>query len=121
MQLDTNNHSVVMLHYHLIMCIKQQTHKEGVSSDTQVSMERDVLVAEFLSADHRWSYRRSYQTVHHVTGKEKWQTKQLNIAYILQLNKVLCLPRPLAVAVRSTILCFRIRSTAIRQPGNSLL
>lgn len=47
-------------------------------------------------------------------GKKKWQTKQLSIAYILQLNKVLCSLRPLAVVVRSIILCFLIKLKGIR-------
>lgn len=32
--------------------INQSYHKERVFSDTQISLERDVLVAEFLPADH---------------------------------------------------------------------
>lgn len=36
-------------------------------------MERDVLVAEFLPADHGRSYSRYHQAVYNVTGEKKWQ------------------------------------------------
>ena len=116
MQLDTNNHSVFMLHYHLIMCVKYRNKviddyisnrlreiyekiapsynitleewnydKDHVHivfrgqpnteiskfinayKDTQISLERDVLVTEFLSANHRRSNHRYYQTVYTIT------------------------------------------------------
>ena len=168
MQLDTNNHSVFMLHYHLIMCIK---YRNKVIDDTISSRLREIFekiaptynialeewnhdtdhvhilfkgqpnteISKFINAyksassrlikkefpqirkslwkEMFWSQSFCLLTtggatvdiIEHVTGKEKWQTKQLSIAYILQLNKTLCSLRPLAVVVRSIILCFLIR------------
>lgn len=40
MQLDTNNHSVFMLHYHLIMCIK---YRNKVIDDTISSRLREIF------------------------------------------------------------------------------
>ena len=40
MQMDTNNHSVFMLHYHLIMCIK---YRNKVIDDTISSRLREIF------------------------------------------------------------------------------
>lgn len=40
MQLDTNNHSVFMLHYHLIMCIK---YRNKVIDNTISSSLREIF------------------------------------------------------------------------------
>lgn len=41
MQLDTNNHSVFMLHYHLIMCIK---YRNKVIDDTISNRLKEIFV-----------------------------------------------------------------------------
>ena len=41
MQLDTNNHSVFMLHYHLIMCVK---YRNKVIDDTISDRLKEIFV-----------------------------------------------------------------------------
>ena len=41
MQLDTNNHSVFMLHYHLIMCVK---YRNKVIDDTISNRLKEIFV-----------------------------------------------------------------------------
>lgn len=41
MQLDTNNHSVFMLHYHLIMCVK---YRNKVVDDTISNRLKEIFV-----------------------------------------------------------------------------
>ena len=44
MKLDSNNHSVFMLHYHLIMCIKYRNKviDDKISLRLKNSSERDI-------------------------------------------------------------------------------
>ncbi len=67
MRFDTNNHSVFILHYHLIMCVKNRNevindavsnrHKEifeYIAPEYNILlMERNVLVAKLLSHFNR--------------------------------------------------------------------
>ena len=80
MELDTNNHSVFMLNYHLIMCVKYRNNviddaislrlkeifkniclnKKRISRNQETFMEGYVLVTKLLFDIYRWGDRRYY-------------------------------------------------------------
>ena len=55
MDFDTNNHSVFILHYRLIMCVKYRNKviNDNVSNRLrEIIVEGNVLVTELLSYKH---------------------------------------------------------------------
>ena len=48
MKLDTNNHSVFMLHYHLIMCVKYRNKviDDIISNRLKEIFEKDIYVLQ---------------------------------------------------------------------------
>lgn len=56
MQLDTNNHSVFMLHYHLIMCTKYRNKViDGVISNCLKEMFEKIAPAYNITLEE-WTY-----------------------------------------------------------------
>lgn len=61
MNLDTNNHSVFMLHYHLIMCVK---YRKNVINDEISNRLKDIF--EYISLNHNITLEEWNHDIDHV-------------------------------------------------------